>query len=157
MGTKAAKLILYTSLFVIILLPTILAGGCGSATTQTPVTTTSISVSSTSLNELDIDRALLQHVIDIATTKHGKLVLAKLLYDWSHGRGHGPFQQNQDGSWLATMWINESDVKGNELLEPILKDPVGTKYTMEWKVSGDGLEFTPVNDNAIRLEAELGK
>jgi hypothetical protein len=157
MWTKAAKLMLYASLFVIVLLPILPAGGCGSATTQTPVTTTTISVSNTSLNELDIDRALLQHVIDIANTQHGRLVLAKLLYDWSHDRGHGPFKQNQDGSWLGTLWINESEVKGNELLEPVLKDPIGAKYTMEWNVSGDGLEFTPVNDNAVRLEAELGK
>jgi hypothetical protein len=147
----------YISLLVLIIVTSLLIGGCGSATTQTPETTASVQPSNTSPSELEIDAALLRHVIDTATTDHGKLVLTKLLFDWSHGYGHGPFQQNQDGSWLGTLSVDESKIKGNELLEPIFKDPVGTKYMAEWNINKDGTVFTPSNDNAKRLETELGK
>jgi hypothetical protein len=156
MGTKAAKLILCASLFVIVLLTTLLAGGCSSTATQTPVSTTSISASNDSLNEWSIDSNLTQYLIKIATTSQGKQVFANLVDRWTHGT----FQRNQDGSWLATMLIAEIEVKGNRFLEPIFENPVSQdelQYTMEWHVSADGLEFTPGNDNAKRLEAELVK
>jgi hypothetical protein len=151
------KLSLSISFLAIIFVTSLLVGGCSSATTQTPVSTAFVPTSPGSLSELDIDSALLRHVINTATTEHGKLVLAKLLIKWSHGYGHGPFQHNEDGSWLATLSIEESVVAGDELLEPIFKDPIDKKYTVEWTVSEDGLVFTPINDNAVRLEAELGK
>jgi hypothetical protein len=144
-------------LLVIIFVISLLAGGCGSATTQTTEQTTSVQASPTSPGELDIDSALLRHVINSATTDHGKLVLGKLLVDWSHGYGHGPFQQNQDGSWMGTLSVDESKVQANELLKPIFQDPVGKKYILEWNISEDASVFTPINDNAKSLEAELGK
>jgi hypothetical protein len=151
------KLSLLVSLLVLIFVISFLAGGCGSATDETPAQTTSVQPTNTSPGELEIDAALLRYIINSATTDHGKLVLGKLLVDWSHGYGHEPFQQNQDGSWLATYSVDVTKVEGNELLKPIFQDPVGKKYIVEWTVSEDASVFTPKNDNAIRLEAELGK
>ena len=99
------KLSSFISLLALVFLISLLVWGCSSTTTQTPVTTTFTSASTTSPNELDIDSALLRHIINTATIDHGKQVLAKLLVVWAHGYGHGPFQHNQDGSWLATLWV----------------------------------------------------
>ena len=154
MDTKMAKFILYASLFVMVMFTSFLAGACSSKTTQTPVTTaTSVLVSGTSGSEWEIDSSLTQYLIKLSTTLHGKQVFSKLVDNWLHGK----YQQNQDGSWLAQMLIDEFPVKNNPLLTPIFKDPVAQQYTMEWRVSEDGLEFTASNDNAKRLEAELSK
>ena len=163
MGTKTAKLILFSSLFIIVLLISLSVTGCSSKASQTSETTTSNSGSSTSvsgpkssMNEWDIESYLFQHLLKLSTTYHGKRVFSYFVDSWTHGN----YEHNQDGTWLARMLVEDTLVKGNEFLEPIFADSTskdGIKYRVEWKVSADGKEITPSNDIATKLEAELGK
>jgi len=158
------KLSLFISFLAFIMAACLLVTGCGSSTAQTQTTSTATtestsvtSAATSSPSEGDISSSLLQHLLGTATTTHGKKVVAKLFTVWGHGYGQEPFQHNQDGSWLATLSLNVSFVEENQILQPIFENPAGTKYLVEWSASEDGLKFTPSNDNAIRLEAELGK
>jgi hypothetical protein len=158
------KLSLFITILAFTMVTSLLVTSCSSSTTQTQatstVTTESTAVTSattTSLSEGDISRVLLQHLISTPNTAHGKQVVAKLFTVWGHGYGQEPFTHNQDGSWLAIFSLNEAFVQENQILQPIFENPTEKKYLVEWLVSEDGLKFTPSNDNAIRLEGELGK
>jgi hypothetical protein len=158
------KLLSCVFLLVLITITSLLAAGCGASTAQTqesstattePGAATSAAISSPA--EGDISRSLLQHLINTAATTHGKQVLAKLLTVWGHGYGQEPFQHYQDGNWLAILSLSESFVEENQILQPIFENPAAKKYLVEWAADKDGLVFTPSNDNAKRLEAELVK
>jgi hypothetical protein len=151
-------------LLALITVTSLLAAGCGSSAAQTQTSSTSTtepgaatSATIASPAEGDISRSLLQHLITTASTQHGKQVLAKLLTVWGHGYGQEPFQHNQDGSWLAILSLTETFVGENQILQGIFENPEAKKYLVEWASDKDGTVFTPSNENATRLEAELAK
>jgi hypothetical protein len=148
-GDKVKRTIIVLSLMIILILfPT----ACSS---KSVVSSTQPSIN---INSSDADNLIIQHLYSLATTTHGKQVLAEL----REKMGIAKQFQNSDGSWTITYHMDEYEVKGNEILEPILiyeepKDSSGQSvgYYMEWGVSADSLKIIPQNGNAIRIEAEL--
>jgi hypothetical protein len=133
--------------------------------TLVPIACSSKSVTSSiqpsvNISSSDADNLIIQRLYSLATTNHGKQVLAEL----REKMGIAKESQNSDGSWTITYHMDEYEVKGNAIMEPILiyeepKDSNGQSvgYYMEWGVSADGSKIIPQNGNAIRIEAELSK
>lgn len=144
--------------------------GAGPEATPTPTPVSQIT------DEWEAESCVVEHLYDTATTYHGQLVLAEIVDFWGGGRRW----QDIDGSWMVTIWLDDFQVEGNPLLEPIFKDPrrycghnggyysllphnpcfpgdpdYGVQYEAMWWISPDGTQILPADGNAIRLEAEL--
>jgi hypothetical protein len=147
------------TIIMLLLLSTILAA-CSSNTTMSPTTSQYQSSLATKpvggINSSDADILIGKHVYNLATTYHGKQVLAFLIDHWGITNEY----DNSDGSWVVEYHIDNYEMEGNELMKSVLTykdkgDDAG--YFMVWGVSADGSEITPVNGNAIRVEGELTK
>ena len=100
-----------------------------------------------------------RHLRDCSSGSHGKSVFAEL-WNSSYSVDSSPdYSYGWNVSTTFHCWSDE----GNPLFEPVAKeDPMfnGSEYSfvyvMNWRVSANLTQVTPANDNAIRLEEELG-
>jgi hypothetical protein len=100
-----------------------------------------------------------RHLHNCATTSHGKQVFEEL---WSSSYDvlpHADYDYGWNVSTTFYCWAEE----GNPVFDPLPEDdPLFNNesysfvYVMNWQVSTDLEQVSPSDENAARLEAELG-
>jgi len=100
-----------------------------------------------------------RHLRDCAETSHGEQVFAEL---WSSSYNLTAYPDYDYGWNVSTTFYCWSE-EGNSLFEPLPEDdPLFNNesysyiYVMNWQVSADLEQVSPADENAARLEAELG-
>jgi len=102
-----------------------------------------------------------RHLRDCATTSHGEQVFEDL---WSPLSSYNAsIIQYYDYGWNVSTTFYCWSEEGNPTFDPLPEDdPLFNNksynyvYVMNWQVSADLEQVTPADENAARLEAELG-
>jgi len=100
-----------------------------------------------------------RHLQDCAKTSHGEQVFGEL---WSSSYNMTAYPDYDYGWNVSTTFYCWSEA-GNPLFQPLPEDdPLFNNesysfvYIMNWRVSADLEQVSPADENAARLESELG-